>query len=46
MTKFLEISDEIQKQFNVYGFYPTLCIQDVAFSDIQGHVVDYSWGIK
>lgn len=33
---------EIQKKFNVYGFYPNIIFQDYGFSDIQDKNVNYN----
>jgi GR25 family glycosyltransferase involved in LPS biosynthesis len=37
---------ELQKDNQVYSFYPALAKQIVDFSDIQNNVTDYNWLIK
>jgi hypothetical protein len=37
---------ELQKTFNVYGFYPNMAKQTAGFSDIQNRYVDYSYFFK
>lgn len=33
----------LQKSFNCYGFYPSLALQRVSYSDIQNKIVNYKW---
>lgn len=37
---------KIQKNKNVYSFYPAIAKQRIGFSDIQNRNVDYNWLIK
>lgn len=37
---------ELQKNLNVYSFYPMIATQRVSFSDIENKVTDYKWLIK
>jgi glycosyl transferase family 25 len=37
---------ELQKQLNVYSFYPVIATQRVSFSDIENRMTDYKWLIK
>jgi GR25 family glycosyltransferase involved in LPS biosynthesis len=36
----------IQKNYNVYSFYPAIAKQIVGFSDIQNSITDYDWLIN
>jgi glycosyl transferase, family 25 len=37
---------DLQKELNVYSFYPMIATQRVSFSDIENKVTDYKWLIK
>lgn len=37
---------ELQRQLNVYSFYPVIATQRVSFSDIENRMTDYKWLIK
>jgi hypothetical protein len=37
---------ELQKNLNVYSFYPMIATQRVSFSDIENKMTDYKWLIK
>jgi hypothetical protein len=37
---------DLQKNLNVYSFYPMIATQRVSFSDIENKVTDYKWLIK
>ncbi len=34
---------DIQKNYNCYGFNPSIALQRVSYSDIQNKVTDYKW---
>lgn len=34
---------DIQKNYNCYGFNPSIALQRVSYSDIQNKVMDYKW---
>ena len=33
----------VQKKYNCYGFYPSMALQRVSFSDLQNQVMDNRW---
>ena len=37
---------ELQKDLNVYSFYPMISTQRISYSDIEGRVTDYKWLIR
>ena len=34
---------DIQKNYNCYGFNPSIALQRVSYSDIQNKIMDYKW---